>query len=40
VLFEYGLNDFVPGFQKEAQRVSNFVQEAAQPAKKKDAAKP
>ena len=40
VLFEYGPNDFVPGFQKEFQRVTNFVQEAAQPAKKKDEAKP
>ncbi|MBA2434077.1 MAG: hypothetical protein M3480_09525 [Verrucomicrobiota bacterium] len=35
VLFEYGPNDFVPGFQKEFQRVTNFVQEAAHPAKKK-----
>ncbi len=41
VLFEYGPNDFVPGFQKEFQRVTNFVEEAAQPAKKKtDDAKP
>ena len=40
VLFEYGPSDFVPGFQKEAERVSNFVQEATHPAKKKDEAKP
>lgn len=40
VLFEYGPNDFVPGFQKEFQRVSAFVQGAVQPAKKKDAAQP
>lgn len=41
VLFEYGPSEFVPGFQKEFERVSHFVQEAAQPAKKKaDEAKP
>ena len=35
VLFEYGTTDFVTGFQKEFARVTKFVQEAAQPAKKK-----
>ena len=35
VLFEYGTTDFASGFQKEFQRVSKFVQEAAHPAKKK-----
>ena len=35
VLFEYGTTDFVAGFQKEFARVTKFVQEAAQPAKKK-----
>lgn len=41
VLFQYGINDFVPGFQKEFERVSHFVKETAQPAKKKaDNAKP
>lgn len=40
VLFEYGTNDFVPGFKKELNRVTNFVEEAAHPAKKKEAAKP
>ena len=41
VLFEYGTSDFVPGFKKELNRVTTFVQEAAHPAKKKpDAPKP
>ena len=40
VLFEYGTTDFVPGFKKELNRVTNFVEEAAHPAKKKEAAKP
>ena len=40
VLFEYGTSDFVPGFKKELNRVTNFVEEAAHPAKKKEAAKP
>lgn len=35
VLFEYGPNDFVPGFQKEFHRVSNYVQNTVQPSKKK-----
>ena len=35
VLFEYGPNDFVSGFQKEFHRVSNYVQNTIQPAKKK-----
>ena len=35
VLFEYGTTDFVTGFQKEFARVTEFVQEAAHPAKKK-----
>lgn len=35
VLFEYGPNEFVPGFQKEFHRVSNYVQNTIQPAKKK-----
>jgi hypothetical protein len=35
VLFEYGPTDFVPGFQKEFQRASNYVQKTIQPAKKK-----
>jgi hypothetical protein len=38
VLFEYGTTDFVTGFQKEFTRVTKFVQEAAQPAKKKKSA--
>ena len=41
VLFEYGPSDFAPGFQKEFQRVSKYVQEAIQPEKKKtEGAKP
>ena len=36
VLFEYGTTDFVSGFQKEFQRVTKFVEEAAHPKKKKD----
>jgi hypothetical protein len=35
VLFEYGASDFVPGFKKEFDRVTTFVQEKIQPAKKK-----
>jgi hypothetical protein len=35
VLFEYGTADFASGFQKEFHRVTNFVQEKIQPAKKK-----
>lgn len=41
VLFQYGPSDFVPGFQKEFGRVTKYVQETVQPAKKKsDEAKP
>lgn len=40
VLFEYGTSDFVPGFKKELNRVTTFVEEAVHPAKKKEAAKP
>ncbi len=40
VLFEYGTTDFVAGFQKEFARVTKFVQEAAQPAKKKKSGTP
>lgn len=35
VLFEYGPSDFVPGFQKEFQRVSKYVEESIQGTKKK-----
>ncbi len=35
VLFEYGTAEFTTGFQKELDRVTKFVQEAAHPAKKK-----
>lgn len=35
VLFEYGPSEFVPGFEKEFNRVSNYVQHTIQPAKKK-----
>ncbi len=35
VLFEYGTADFSNGFQKELKRVTKFVQDATQPAKKK-----
>lgn len=35
VLFEYGPSDFVPGFQKEFQRVKTFVEQSVKPAKKK-----
>lgn len=40
VLFEYGTTDFAAGFEKEFARVTKFVQEAAQPAKKKKSAAP
>ena len=41
VLFEYGPSDFVPGFQKELTRVSNYVQNTIHPpAKKSDKLKP
>ena len=40
VLFEYGTTDFATGFQKEFARVTKFVQEAAQPAKKKKSGTP
>lgn len=40
VLFEYGTTDFVPGFKKELNRITNFVQEATHPAKKKEEKKP
>ena len=41
VLFEYGTSDFVNGFEKEFNRVSNYVQNTIQPAKKKtDETKP
>ena len=35
VLFEYGTHDFVPGFQKEFERVKAFAMEAGKPAKPK-----
>jgi hypothetical protein len=37
VLFEYGTHDFVPGFQKEFQRMKTFVinQTTAKPAQPK-----
>ncbi|MEO7168479.1 MAG: hypothetical protein ABI787_03865 [Spartobacteria bacterium] len=35
VLFQYGTTDFATGFQTELQRVTKFVQESVQPAKKK-----
>jgi hypothetical protein len=37
VLFEYGTHDFVPGFQKEFERVKEFVvkQTNKAPEKKK-----
>ncbi|MEO8438594.1 MAG: hypothetical protein ABI540_00065 [Spartobacteria bacterium] len=35
VLFEYGPSEFVPGFQKEFDRASHFVQDAIHPDKKK-----
>ena len=38
VLFEYGPSEFVPGFEKEFNRVSNYVQHTIQPAKKKSTA--
>ena len=34
VLFEYGPHDFIPGFQKECQRVRDFVQETIHPPPK------
>jgi hypothetical protein len=35
VLFEYGPNEFVPGFQKEFQRVTDYVDHLVHPAAKK-----
>jgi len=35
VLFEYGPSEFVPGFEKEFNRVSNYVQNTIQPGKKR-----
>lgn len=35
VLFQYGPSEFVPGFQKELGRVTQYVENLAQPAKKK-----
>ena len=40
VLFEYGTTDFVPGFKKELNRITTFVQEATHPAAKKKSDKP
>ena len=34
VLFEYGTHDFVPGFQKEFERVKSFAMEASKPSPK------
>lgn len=34
VLFEYGPNDFVPGFKKEFQHVAELVDHWRHPAKK------
>ena len=36
VLFEYGPNDFVPGFKKELQHVAEFVDHWLHPAPKKE----
>jgi len=35
VLFMYGPNEFVPGFQKEFQRATNYVDHLIHPASKK-----
>ncbi len=35
VLFQYGPSEFVPGFQKELGRVTQYVENLVQPAKKK-----
>ncbi len=35
VLFEYGPNDFVSGFQKELQRAQVFIQQTIHPPAKK-----
>jgi hypothetical protein len=35
VLFEYGTHDFLTGFQKEFQRVKEFVQQADKAPKSK-----
>ncbi|CAN5599561.1 hypothetical protein BH20VER3_BH20VER3_23500 [soil metagenome] len=35
VLFQYGPSEFVPGLQKEFSRVTKYVQNTIQPAKKK-----
>ncbi len=40
VLFEYGPNDFVPGFQKEFARVTDYVDHLIHPAPKKTETKP
>jgi len=40
VLFEYGTTGFVPGFKKELNRITTFVQDAAHPGKKKKDAAP
>lgn len=37
VLFEYGPSEFGTGFQKEGQRVENWVDQKIHPGKKKDA---
>ena len=35
VLFEYGPNDFVSGFQKEFHRVTTYVEDRIHPPPKK-----
>ncbi len=35
VLFEYGTSDFVPGFKKEFQRVTELVEKKIHPPPKK-----
>ncbi len=39
VLFEYGTHDFVNGFKKESERVSQFVKEATTRPATKDKTK-
>ncbi|MBA3960542.1 MAG: hypothetical protein H0X40_01385 [Chthoniobacterales bacterium] len=36
VLFEYGPNDFVNGFQKEGERIEKWVDQKVHPPKKPD----
>jgi hypothetical protein len=40
VLFEYGTTGFVPGFKKELNRITTFVQDSVNPGKKKKDANP